>query len=98
LEIYKHLEQEHSMHNERLRKGLEQQLKEMQVRLDEAESAALKGGKKIITKLEERIRALEQELDGEQRRCADAQKNSGKLDRRVRELQFQVFESILINN
>lgn len=28
-------EQEHSMHNERLRKGLEQQLKEMQVRLDE---------------------------------------------------------------
>jgi len=38
----------------------------MQVRLDEAEAAALKGGKKIIAKLEERIRALEQELDGEQ--------------------------------
>lgn len=30
-----------SLDNERLRKGLEQQLKEMQVRLDEAEAAAL---------------------------------------------------------
>ena len=59
-------EQEHSQHVDRLRKGLELQIKEMQVRLDEAEAAALKGGKKIIAKLEERIRALEQELDGEQ--------------------------------
>lgn len=59
-------EQEHSQHVDRLRKGLEIQIKEMQVRLDEAEAAALKGGKKIIAKLEERIRALEQELDGEQ--------------------------------
>lgn len=52
-------EQEHAQHNDRLRKGLEIQLKEMQVRLDEAEAAALKGGKKIISKLEERIRSLE---------------------------------------
>ncbi len=49
-------EQEHSMHIERMRKGLEQQVKEMQVRLDEAEAAALKGGKKIIAKLEQRVR------------------------------------------
>jgi hypothetical protein len=30
---------------------------------------------RIIAKLEERIRALEQELDGEQRRHADTDKN-----------------------
>ncbi|CDW55353.1 Myosin tail family protein [Trichuris trichiura] len=48
-------EQEHSMHVERMRKGLEQQVKEMQIRLDEAEQAALKGGKKIIQKLEQRV-------------------------------------------
>ena len=62
----------------------------MQGRLEEAEQAALKGGKKVIQKLETRCRDLEQELDGEQRRHADAQKNIGKQDRRVRELQFQV--------
>lgn len=73
-----------------MRKGLEQQVKEMQVRLDEAEAAALKGGKKVIAKLEQRIRDLEGECDGEQRRYQDAQKNLSKVDRRMRELQFQV--------
>lgn len=51
----------------------------MQVRLDEAEAAALKGGKKIIAKLEERIRQVEQELDGEQRRHQDTDKNYRKV-------------------
>lgn len=83
-------EQEHSQHVDRLRKGLELQLKEMQVRLDEAEAAALKGGKRIIAKLEERIRALEQELDGEQRRHAETDKNYRKVERRAKELDFQV--------
>jgi chromosome segregation ATPase len=64
----------------------------MQVRLDEAEAAALKGGKKIIAKLEERIRALEQELDGEQRRHQETDKNYRKAERRVKELDFQVEE------
>uniref|UniRef100_A0A914HJT9 Myosin-3 n=1 Tax=Globodera rostochiensis TaxID=31243 RepID=A0A914HJT9_GLORO len=85
-------EQEHSQHVDRLRKGLELQIKEMQVRLDEAEAAALKGGKKIIAKLEERIRALEQELDGEQRRHQETDKNYRKAERRVKELDFQVEE------
>ncbi|EPB79755.1 myosin head [Ancylostoma ceylanicum] len=85
-------EQEHSQHIDRMRKGLEQQLKEMQVRLDEAEAAALKGGKKVIAKLEQRVREVESELDAEQRRYQDANKNLGKADRRVRELQFQVDE------
>ncbi len=48
-------EQEHSGHIEHLRKGLEAQLKEMQTRLEEAEQAALKGGKKIIAKLEQKV-------------------------------------------
>ncbi|VDM65006.1 unnamed protein product [Strongylus vulgaris] len=85
-------EQEHAQHNDRMRKGLEQQLKEMQVRLDEAEAAALKGGKKVIAKLEQRVREVESELDGEQRRYQEANKNLSKADRRVRELQFQVDE------
>ena len=40
---------------ERLRKGLEQQVKDLQTRLDEAEANALKGGKRIIQKLEQRV-------------------------------------------
>lgn len=51
-------EQEHSNQIEKLRKGLEQQIKEMQVRLDEAEAQTLKGGKKMIAKLESRVSHL----------------------------------------
>ncbi|XP_023295442.1 myosin heavy chain, muscle isoform X20 [Lucilia cuprina] len=82
-------EQDHAQTQEKLRKALEQQIKELQVRLDEAEANALKGGKKAIQKLEQRVRELENELDGEQRRHADAQKNLRKSERRVKELSFQ---------
>ena len=83
-------EQEHASQQEKMRKALEQQVKELQVRVDEAEAAALKGGRKTIQKLEERVRALESELDGEQRRHAEAQKNLRKSERRIKELTFQV--------
>ncbi|EJD76607.1 catchin protein [Loa loa] len=62
------------------------------VRLDEAEQAALRSGQKIIAKLEMRIRELEQELDGEQKRSSDYEKEMKKGDRRIKELQFQCEE------
>jgi chromosome segregation ATPase len=85
-------EQEHSSNLERQRKSLENQLKDMQNRLDEAEAAALKGGKKVIAKLEIRIRELETEIDNETRRHSEAQKNIAKQERRIRELAFQIDE------
>ena len=77
-------EQEHAMHIEKNRKQLETTVKELQVRLDEAEGAAIKGGKKIIQKLEERTRELESELDAEQRRHAETGKNIKKHERKQR--------------
>ena len=47
--------QEHSHNVDKMRKGLEQQVKDLQIRLDEAEASALKGGKRIIQKLETRV-------------------------------------------
>lgn len=38
-----------------MKKGLEAQIKDMSGRLDEAEQMALKGGKKIIQKLEGKV-------------------------------------------
>merc|ERR1712024_69861 len=63
---------------ERDRKLLECQVKDMQQRLDEAETNALKGGKKAMNKMETRIRELESELDAENRRFGDSQKNLRK--------------------
>jgi septal ring factor EnvC (AmiA/AmiB activator) len=60
-----------------------------QVRLDDAEMNALKHGKKAAQKMESRIRELENELDGEQRRLADASKNLRRAERKMKELEFQ---------
>ncbi|KAK0402451.1 hypothetical protein QR680_016341 [Steinernema hermaphroditum] len=85
-------EQEHSQHLDRVRKGLELQVKEMQAKIEEAEAAVLKGGQKTIAKLEQRLKTIEAELEGEQRRHSEAVKNLSRQDRKTRELQFQVDE------
>merc|ERR1712002_1220919 len=82
-------EQEHSQHIEKMRKTLEAQVKELQARLDEAEASSMKGGKRMIQKLEQRVRELEVELDNEQRRHAETEKTMRKQDRRLKELAFQ---------
>merc|ERR1712088_957149 len=81
-------EQDCAMMNEKQRKVLETWGKEMQNRLDEAETNALKGGKKAMNKMETRIRELQSELDAESRRMADAQKNLRRSERRIKELAF----------
>jgi len=85
-------EQEMAQAIERDRKILECQVKDMQSRLDEAETNALKGGKKAMNKMETRIRELESELDAENRRFNDGQKNLRKSERRIKELTFAADE------
>merc|ERR1719376_1874271 len=81
-------EQEAALGFERDRKLMECQIKDVQQRLDEAETNALKGGKKAMNKMETRIRELESEVDAEARRAADAQKNLRKSERRIKEMTY----------
>ena len=48
-------EQDTSAHLERMKKNMEQTIKDLQHRLDEAEQIAMKGGKKQLQKLEARV-------------------------------------------
>ncbi|ROT74108.1 myosin heavy chain type 6a [Penaeus vannamei] len=82
-------EQEHAQTQEKMRKGLELSVKELQTRLEEFEATAHKTAEKPFSKLEARIRDLETQLDDEARRHADAQKNLRKCERRIKELSFQ---------
>lgn len=77
---------------EKDRKLLECQVKDMQARLDEAETNALKGGKKAMNKMGTRVRELESEVNAESRRCGDATKNLRKSERRIKELTYQADE------
>merc|ERR1712152_127621 len=81
-------EQDVAQQMEKARKILEAQSKDLQQRLDEAETNALKGGKKAMSKMETRIRELESEMDAESRRQADTLKNLRRSERRINELTF----------
>ncbi|XP_051491185.1 myosin-1B-like [Apus apus] len=82
-------EQDTSAHLERMKRNLEQTVKDLQHRLDEAEQLALKGGKKQLQKLEARIHELENELDAEQKRGIESLKGARKYERRLKELTYQ---------
>merc|ERR1712043_56531 len=73
---------------EREKRLLEAQVKDMQARVDEAQTNALKGGKKAMTRMDTRIRELESEMDAENRRNADSLKNLRKSERKIKELSF----------
>ena len=85
-------EQEYAQQYERDKKLLECQCKDTQQRLDEAETNALKGGKKAINKMETRIRELQSELESENRRFSDTLKNLRKSERRIKELTYSADE------
>uniref|UniRef100_A0A8C5TS03 Myosin-7B n=1 Tax=Malurus cyaneus samueli TaxID=2593467 RepID=A0A8C5TS03_9PASS len=85
-------EQDTSAHLERMKKNLDQTVKDLQLRLEQAEQLALKGGKKQIQKLEARIRELEAELEEEHKQYSEAMKNICKYERHVKELTLQCEE------
>uniref|UniRef100_A0A7N6BTJ5 Myosin heavy chain 6 n=1 Tax=Anabas testudineus TaxID=64144 RepID=A0A7N6BTJ5_ANATE len=85
-------EQDTSAHLERMKKNMEQTIKDLQHRLDEAEQIAMKGGKKQVQKLEARVKELENEVESEQRKASDAVKGVRKYERRIKELTYQTEE------
>ncbi|XP_054889448.1 myosin-7 isoform X1 [Poeciliopsis prolifica] len=85
-------EQDTSAHLERMKKNMEQTIKDLQHRLDEAEQIAMKGGKKQIQKLESRVRELENEVESEQKKSGEAVKGMRKYERRIKELTYQTEE------
>lgn len=87
-----HEEQERVVKIEAIKKSLEIEVKNLSVRLEEVEANAIVGGKRIISKLESRIRDMEAELDEEKRRHAETIKILRKKERTVKEVMIQCEE------
>jgi myosin heavy chain 6/7 len=84
-----HLEQEQSAIYERERKALETKVRDLQVKLEDAENNSIKHGKKMIGRLEEKARELVAEVDNEERRRSEALKNLKKTERGVNEYLYR---------
>lgn len=87
-----HEEQERIVKLETIKKSLEVEVKNLSVRLEEVELNAVAGSKRIISKLEARIRDLELELEEEKRRHAETIKILRKKERIVKEVMVQCEE------
>jgi len=87
-----HEEQERIVKIETIKKSLEVEVKNLSVRLEEVEANAVVGAKRIISKLECRIRDLELELEEEKRRHAETIKILRKKERTVKEVLVQCEE------
>merc|ERR1712135_136234 len=70
------------------KKNLETKVTELTTKVDEAESYALKGGRKAMAGLQDRVKEIEDELDAEQRRHGETLKNFRKMERHLKEVQF----------
>ncbi|KAK0395608.1 hypothetical protein QR680_001355 [Steinernema hermaphroditum] len=85
-------EREHSDHLKRVQSSLEHQIADLHHKVDDAQTAAMKGGQKTISSLEARILAAEKNLEAERRKHQEIIKEYGRQDRKVRELHFQLEE------
>jgi len=82
-------EQDHATAESRGKRVLDTQINELENRIADAETAAMKAGKAAMGKLEMRIRELEMELGTVQTQTQDNYKSYQRAERRVKELQFQ---------
>lgn len=87
-----HEEQERIVKIETIKKSLEIEVKNLSVRLEEVEANAVVGAKRVISKLEARIRDIELELDEEKRRHSETVKILRKKERIVKEIMIQTEE------
>lgn len=90
-------EQENYKNADGLRKQLEVEIREITVRLEEAESFAQREGKRMVAKLQARLRDLEAELEAEQRRSRELAQANRKLERTLTELRAQSEEDRRMN-
>ena len=62
------------------------------MKIEDADTSSIKNGKKVVGRLEERIRELVGQVDDEARRMAEAVKNLKKTERGVKECNYRAGE------
>ena len=78
-------EQDRAVYLEKEGKEVEAKVRELHIQVDEEETSAMKWGEKMVSKLDMRIRELEMELDTENRKLGDVNKNLRKMERGIKE-------------
>ena len=81
-------EQDHVNRQEKNKRSLEAQLSELEVKYQDANETAVRNGKAVMAKLENRIRELELEVGSVQMKTGENMKSYQKAERRAKEMTF----------
>ncbi|GFT30825.1 hypothetical protein NPIL_358381 [Nephila pilipes] len=73
-------------------KSMEEQVNNLQNRLDQFEEDPLRESQAVIQRLQNKVHELQNEISIKRSRYAEAAENVRKLDRRVKEMQFKAAE------
>merc|ERR1712181_122068 len=86
-------EQENAQQCEKNRRSLECQVKDMQTKLDEAEQQAVKGGRKVTSRLEQKIKDLTFSQEEDHKNHERMQELVDKLQNKVKSYKKQIEEA-----
>merc|ERR1711913_256380 len=86
-------EQENAHAAEKNRRGLDCQVKDMQTKLDEAEQLAVQGGRKVTSRLEQKIKELTFSQEEDHKNHERMQELVDKLQNKVRCYKKQIEEA-----
>ena len=74
------------------RKSAELKLKELEIHFENSQLSASTGGRKLLEKLELKMRDLEADLEVEKRRSREAAKVSRQMERNYKDMEYQSFQ------
>ena len=74
------------------RRAAESKITEEKIRAENAELALAQVGRKLVERLESKVRDLEEDLDAEKRNSRDAIKMSRQLERNCKDMEYQCQE------
>jgi phage shock protein A len=74
------------------RKAAESKIKEVKIRAVNAELALAQGGRKLVERLECKVRDLEEEMEAEKKHSRDALKMSRQMERNCKDMEYQCQE------
>ena len=85
-------ERENTINEMSRRKSAELKLKELEIHFENTQLSTSTGGRKLLEKLELKMRDLEADLEVEKRRSREAAKISRQMERNYKDMEYQCFQ------
>lgn len=80
------------VNEETMRKNAELKLRELEIKFENDNLTMSSNGRKIVEKLENKIKSLEDNLEQEKRKCRDYHKMSKQMERNYKDMEYQYFQ------